>query len=188
MANVRKLIYEKIKDQIATIPDIRFFDFWNSNVIRDGEVTPYPTPAVFYEYLGGSYDDPRSSTGIEDCSDKFPAQDGVIEFALHIIISKNRADSEDADELYHYDVYNLIYSSVNFLKIPESVFPFYRTSDSVSNSHGVLRDFVINFRATIIDDGATNLGGSIVDANEVVVGGVKPALDIYYNPKPFINI
>ena len=168
--SVKKETYLLVKSLIGAVPGIKHFDVWNENLERDGEVDSFPTPAVFFEWSSSVWD--LSTEGsVENLDDVRPNQKGKLQFTLHIVISKSNV--EDEDEVFHYDVEELVYDAIHFKTVlnPDNDFiegKIQRFSDEVILRHNVWRDWPVIYSVDVIECGATGIDdGSLEDAQPV---------------------
>lgn len=164
MGSSKKELYLKIKELVKGIPEIKHWDAWNNNVIRDGEVTSYPTPAVFYEFISCIWE-PSTRGSIINTTDKTPNQSGVFEIALHIVIKKTK--KADLDEIRHYDVENLVYQKIHFSELDIIEGTIQRLRSEAVPDHNVLRDWSIVYGGKIIQPGITGIGCELTEATDV---------------------
>ena len=168
--NAKKEVYLLVKGLVSLIPEIKHWDVWNDNTERDGEVDPFPTPAVFFEWTAGLWE-PSSIGSTQNLDDLLPNQNGDLQFTLHIVIKKSQ--TEEKDELDHYDIEQLIYQAIHFKTIlnPELDFiegKIQRTSDDTILRHKVWRDWPVVYSVRVLECGNSGIDdGSIVDAQPV---------------------
>ena len=164
--SAKKEIYLLVKELIGELPEILHFDVWNDNVERDGEVTPFPTPAVFFEWTTAIWN--KSEIGnSQNFDDLRPNQKGELTFGLHIVIKKTNV--ADQDELKHYDVEELVYNAIHFKSFEEPTPDFIegkiqRIGDDAILRHKVWRDWTVLFGVDVLECGATGIGDTVVDA------------------------
>lgn len=136
-----KDLYIYVKELVEAIPEIEFFDWWNDNVITDGQNTPYPRPAVFFELRSVSWNYATKGT-VKNQSTANPERTGDAEFALHIIYDKKDSSGQDVSELVHLDYVEAVYLAVNFS--PSKPFiegQIQLLRDETVPTHTVLRDW-----------------------------------------------
>lgn len=183
--SAKKEVYLLVKGLISLIPEIKHFDVWNDNVERDGEVTSFAEPAVFFEWTQSQWDKSTvGSTGNFD--DVLPNQKGNLEFTLHIVIKKTNV--ADQDELLHYDIEQLIYEAIHFKSILNPDLDFIegkiqRSFDDTILRHKVWRDWPVKYTVEVIECGKSGIDdGSLTDAQPVDFE-VEPELIIPNTPK-----
>lgn len=178
-----KELYLAVKAKVEAIPEIKHYDYWNSNVDRD-DVRGNSTPAVFFEYSDIIWTRKTENLGqsIGECSDIYPPQRGELDFTLHIVFAKKDSSAIDASELLQFDIVDSVYKAVNHLRLDRMIEPLYRLSDLDDNNNSVLRDWQTTFRAVIEEDGDTALGDTIVDAAPVGFDYTIDADAPYLNP------
>lgn len=147
-----KLLYTFVRSIMANLDGINHFDWWNDNIAGDGIQKPYPTPAVFFE-LGGITWEPSTLGSVKNSSSKLPEQVGNCEFTLHIIHKKIDSSAIDASEISHLDVVQAVYEAVHFSGRGE---PFIqgaiqRLRDDMVLTHNVLRDWPMTFYANLYE-------------------------------------
>lgn len=166
--SAKKEVYLLVKSLVEAIPEIKHWDYWNDNVQRDGTVDSFPTPAVFFEYTGAVWEQ-SSSGSTQNIDDKVPNQKGELSFALHIVIKKS--ETEDKDEIRHFDIEDLVYKAVHFKSFETNDFiegKIQRSSEDAVLRHNVWRDMPINYTATVLECGNSGVDdGSLVDAQPV---------------------
>lgn len=168
--SAKKEVYLLVKGLIALIPEIKHFDVWNENVERDGEVTPFATPAVFYEWSSCVWE-PSTEGTVENLDDLRPNQKGKLQFTLHIVIKKTNV--ADQDEIAHYDTEQLVYDALHFKSAlnPELDFiegKIQRFSEDTIPRHNVWRDLPVIYSVDVIECGTTGVDdGSLEDAQPV---------------------
>jgi len=184
--SAKKEVYLLVKGLIALIPEIKHFDIWNDTVERDGEVDSFPAPAVFFEWTAGLWD--TSTVGSTDnYDDVLPNQKGKLQFTLHIVIKKTQ--TEEKDELDHYDIEQLIYEAIHFQTIlnPELDFiegKIQRIADDTILRHKVWRDWPVVYEVNVLECGKSGIDdGSLTDAQPVDFE-VEPELIIPNEIKP----
>jgi len=177
--SAKKDVYLLVKKLIGEIPEIKHFDVWNENVQRDGEVTSFPTPAVFFEWTTSLWElSTVGSTQNED--DTRPNQHGKMTLGLHIVIKKTNV--KDEDELFHYDIESLVYDKMHF-KSFESEPDFIegkiqRIGDEPILQHKVWRDWTVLYDVNVLECGTTGIGRNILEDAQPVKFIVEPELVI----------
>jgi hypothetical protein len=167
--SVKKETYLLVKTMIDALPGIKHFDVWNENVARDGEITPFPTPAVFFEWSSSVWE-PSTEGSVDNLDDVRPNQKGKLQFTLHIVISKN--NTQDEDEIAHYDVEALVYDAIHFKSVvdPETDFiegKIQRFSDDTILQHKVWRDWPVIYSVDVMECGKTGIDDTLEDAQPV---------------------
>jgi hypothetical protein len=186
--SAKKEVYLLVKGLVSLIPEVKHWDAWNDNVERDGEVDSFATPAVFFEWTAGAWDNSKKG-GVGNYTDILPSQDGNLQFTLHIVIKKS--STEDVAELEHYDIEQLVYEAVHFKSIlnPELDFiegKIQRLSDDTILRHKVWRDWPVVYSVQVLECGKSGIDdGSLEDAQPVTFE-VTPELIIKHtgNEKP----
>ena len=167
--SAKKEVYLLVKELINAIPEIKHFDVWNDNVERDGEVTSFPVPAVFFEWTTALWN--LSTVGNSQNSDDLrPNQQGTLTFGLHIVIKKTNV--LDQDELKHYDIESLIYDKIHFKSFEEPTPDFIegkiqRIGDDAILRHKVWRDWTVTYAVNVLECGTTGIGDTLTDAQPV---------------------
>lgn len=166
--SAKKEVYLLVKSLVNAIPEVKHWDVWNDNVQRDGEVDPFPTPAVFFEYTSGVWE-ASSSGSTQNTDDKLPNQNGTLIFTLHIVIKKS--ETEDKDEIRHFDIEDLVYKAVHFKSLETDDFikgKIQRSSEESVLRHNVWRDKSVNYTVEVLECGDSGVDdGSLVDAQPV---------------------
>lgn len=184
--SAKKEVYLLVKEIINEIPEIKHFDVWNDNVERDGEVTPFPVPAVFFEWTTGIWS--LSTKGnVQNLDDLRPNQQGNLTFGLHIVIKKTNV--ADEDELFHYDIEELVYNAIHFKSFdpPEPDFiegKIQRIGDDAILRHNVWRDWVVNYMVNVLECGTTGIDNDSVVDSQPVDFDVETELTIKNTEKP----
>lgn len=164
--SAKKEVYLLVKKLIGEIPEILHFDVWNDNVERDGEVTPFPVPAVFFEWTTSLWN--VSTVGnTQNVDDTRPNQQGSLTFSLHIVIKKTNV--KDEDEIKHYDIEGIVYDKIHFKSFEEPTPDFIegkiqRISDDTILRHKVWRDWTVVYSVNVLECGTTGIDDTIVDA------------------------
>lgn len=152
-------LYQYIKDQVYTIPGVKFFDWWNENLIQEAAGTPYPTPAVFFELLRLDWDE--STIGSQEKeSDKTPEQYGECVFVLHIIIKKTDSRKPDAAEIAHLSVIDEVYKKIHFSGAGKIWLSgrIQRQAELNTQAHRVLRDWPTAYKCRLYECPITAIG------------------------------
>lgn len=176
----KKEVYLLVKELVNSNIEIKHWDIWNDNVERDGEVDSFPTPAVFFEWSSGVWE-PSIEGSVGNLDDKRPNQNGNLEFTLHIVIKKSQ--TEEKDELYHFDIEDLVYNSVHFKGITDADNDFIegkiqRVSEDTVLRHKVWRDKPVTYSVKVLECGTSSVeDGGLQDAQPVVFD-VVPELTI----------
>ena len=185
--SVLKDLYSHVKNIVATkVTDVKHFDYWNNNIQNQDVETPYNTPAVFFEYSTVEWEKP-SNGSFGSCTDKFPPIQGYVEFTLHVVIRKNESSDIDASELRHFDIVSALYQNIAYTKFDQIEGNILRIRDLDDNENRVLRDWQTTFGCNVIELGGTNIGDTIIDANDPI-GTIK--FETPVEPKvgqPFID-
>lgn len=191
--SVLKELYEHVKGIINNdVPEVVHFDVWNENVQNDGIETPYNTPAVFYEVVVEEWDEPMKGS-TQECTDKYPAQHGTVDFVLHIIIRKNESSDIDTSELRHYDVAEAVYKKLFFTTFDNMEGNIIRTSGRQDINVRVLRDYQVVYSCRLLENADTRIGDEIIDANDPIgtvdfTPEIEPQIDQPFIPGRGIKI
>jgi len=149
-----ELLYQFIKGLIATIPEIKHFDWWNDNTSPEMQEagTSFPKPAVFFEYNPIVWEPSTAGTD-KNQSSGTPQQMATAEFNLHIIYKKIESSAIDAAEVSHMQIVELVFRKVHFSGITENylVGHIQRIRDEQVLTHRVLRDWPLAFGATLFE-------------------------------------
>ena len=155
--SAKKEVYLLVKGLVKDIPDIKHWDVWNDNVERDGEVDSFPTPAVFFEWTSALWEESTEGS-TQNIDDSLPNQKGTLDFTLHIVIKKSQ--TEEKDEIDHFDIEELVYKAVHFKTIADDDTNFIegkiqRISEETVLRHNVYRDKPIVYRVRVIECGTS---------------------------------
>ena len=181
--SAKKEVYLLVKGLVSLIPEIKHWDVWNDNVNRDGEVDPFPTPAVFFEWTASSWSE--STVGNEqNFDDVLPNQDGSLQFTLHIVIKKSKL--QEQDELDHYDIEQLIYEAVHFKTVLNSELDFIegkiqRFSDDTILRHNTWRDWPVVYALKVIECGKTGIDDGTIEDAQPIDFEVEPEFTITHS-------
>lgn len=164
--SAKKEVYLLVKKLISEIPEIKHFDVWNENVERDGEVTSFPAPAVFFEWITTLWE-PSTVGNTQNIDDARPNQQGKAMFGLHIVIKKTNV--KDEDELEHYDIESLVYDKIHFKTFEDTTPDFIegkiqRIGDEPILRHKVWRDWTVIYSVNILECGTTGIDDTLTDA------------------------
>lgn len=162
--SAKKELYLMVKGLVKEIPQIKHWDVWNNNILRDGEVTPFPTPAVFYEFVSGSWDKSTKGSTLNQTAIT-PIQSGLCEIAIHVIIKKTRIKGKD--EIRHYDIENLVYKKLHFKKGNCIEGALQRVRDEAVPDHNVWRDMTVVYSATLLESGESGIDCEIEEVENV---------------------
>jgi len=165
--SVLKELYNHVKTNVTLLSSIKHFDYWNENIQNQDVATSYQTPAVFFEYSTIEWIESTKGS-FEKCTDKTPPLQGYAEFTLHIVIRKNESSDIDTSELRHFDVINDVYKSVQWTTFDQIEGHIERKRDQDDINHNALRDWQMTFGCNVLESGETNIGNTIIDANDPV--------------------
>jgi hypothetical protein len=185
--SVLKKLYNHVKTIITTdVTEVKHFDYWNENINNQDISTSYATPAVFFEYSLVEWEEP-SKGSLDECTDKYPNQQGMVDFTLHVVIRKNESSAIDASELMHFDISDAVYKALSFTTFDEMEGHIIRLREQDDINNRVLRDWQITFRCHLLELGGTEIGDEIIDANDPIgtidfEAPIDPQID-----QPFID-
>lgn len=167
--SAKKEVYLLVKKLIKEITEIKHFDVWNDNTERDGEVTSFPVPAVFFEWSSTVWM-PSTKGSTNNLDDTIPNQHGDLQFTLHQVSKKTNV--EEQDELSQYDIEQLIYEKIHFKTFDDPDVDFIegkiqRFGEETIIRHKVWRDVPVIYSVEVIECGKTGIGDTLEDAQPV---------------------
>jgi len=156
MSSFRDL-YEHFKAIIATVTEVKHFDYWHNNTIDTNGARPFPKPAVFFEFLPFEPDVNTYRGGYEDCTDKFPPQRVFANVSIHVVMDKKASVEIDYDEVLHMDLVETIHRAINYTTLGKISGAIELSETNRSQPDTSLMDWELVYRCGLILAGQTNL-------------------------------
>ena len=148
------------------VEEIKFFMFWNSELLNTDTKDGFPTPAVFFEYSNSELE--LIQQRISETYDIATWKD-ITEFTLHLIYKKARSEDREEDYLEQIDLADKVTRAIQGKSLTY-IKNIRRIRENQDNNSQVDMDWQITFITNTTNEGES----SLVDANDPEVNPSAP--------------
>ena len=158
----------------APVEGVKMFSFWNSELLNPETKDSFPVSSVFFEFSSGP--NTTQELKIAETNELATTKD-MVQFKLHHIGGKYRAECRDEDYLDLIDLADLVYRRING-KTFANCKNIHRIDEFQDINNAVLMDWTAVYECNLSNIGETDL----TETGPVEVEIQQIELD----PKPYI--